>query len=68
LTLQITDGQLQLSWPPTHIGSRLEAQTNSLATGLSTNWVTISGSATTNQIAIPIHSDNDAVFFRLVYP
>jgi hypothetical protein len=68
LTLQITDGQLQLSWPPTHIGSRLEAQTNSLAIGLSTNWVTIPGSAQTNQITIPIHSENDAVFFRLVYP
>ncbi len=68
LTLQITSGQLELSWPPTHLGCRLEAQTNSLATGLSTNWVTIPGSAQTNQITIPIHSDNDAVFFRLVYP
>jgi hypothetical protein len=68
LTLQITGGQLELSWPNTHIGCRLEAQTNSLAIGLSTNWVTIPGSAQTNQITIPIHSVNDAVFFRLVYP
>jgi hypothetical protein len=68
LTLQFTGGQLELSWPNTHIGCRLEAQTNSLAIGLSTNWVTIPGSAQTNQITIPIHSDNDAVFFRLVYP
>jgi hypothetical protein len=68
LTLQFAGGQLQLTWPATHIGCRLEAQTNALATGLSTNWVTISGSALTNQITIPIHSENDAAFFRLVYP
>jgi len=46
----------------------LQAQTNSIYNGLGTNWVTISGSSTTNQIAIPLNPANGCVFFRLVYP
>jgi hypothetical protein len=64
----ITGDQLQLSWPITHKGWRLEAQTNSLSAGLGKNWVTIPGSTTTNQIFIPISAANGSVFFRIVYP
>ena len=61
-------GQLQLDWPGTHIGWRLEVQTNSLAVGLGTNWVTVVGSAATNQMAFPISAANGSIFFRLAYP
>ena len=40
---------LDISWPQDHIGWRLEAQTNSLAVGITTNWVTIPGSTGTKQ-------------------
>jgi Alginate lyase/Fibronectin type III domain len=63
-----TGGQLQLSWPSDHFGWRLEAQTNSLSRGLGTNWITVLGSTSTNQISIPIGVDNGSAFFRLVYP
>jgi autotransporter-associated beta strand protein len=59
---------LQLNWPTDHIGWTLEAQTNSLNVGLSTNWVRISTSTTTNQISAPIVTGNGCVFYRLVYP
>ena len=65
---QIADGCLNLSWPADCTGWVLQAQTNSLATGLSTNWVSLSGSVWTNQASIPINSDNPSVFFRLVSP
>jgi hypothetical protein len=63
-----SDSQLQLSWPETHIGWRLEAQTNSLAIGIGTNWFTVSGSSMTNQVFLPINPTNRSVFLRLVYP
>lgn len=45
-----------------------QAQTNSLNTGLGTNWVTVSGSSDTNQFSVPINTTNDSLFFRLIYP
>jgi hypothetical protein len=53
---------LTLSWPADRIGSwRLEAQTNTLAVGLSTNWVEVTGASATNKT-------KGTVFYRLVYP
>lgn len=60
--------QLQLNWPDINKGWRLETQTNSLAAGLGTNWVTVPGSAATNQVTLPIVATNGSVFFRLAYP
>jgi hypothetical protein len=68
LNFVIGDGQIQFSWPLDHIGWRLEAQTNSIDTGLGASWVTVSGSTTTNQIFIPVNIANGSVFFRLAYP
>jgi len=68
LVLTVTGGQLQLAWPADHLGWRLEMQTNGLGIGLNTNWVTVSGSAITNQDAIPITLANGGAFFRLAYP
>ncbi|HTY89278.1 MAG TPA: polysaccharide lyase family protein [Candidatus Acidoferrum sp.] len=68
LDFSFTGGQLQLSWPATNTGWRLEAQTNSLAIGLGQNWVTVSGSNGTNQMFVSLYSVSGTVFFRLVYP
>jgi autotransporter-associated beta strand protein len=64
----VSGNQYQLSWPATHKGWRLEAQTNSLSVGLNNNWATVSGSTTTNQVYVPINPAHGSVFFRLVYP
>jgi hypothetical protein len=61
-------GQFQLDWPADHLGWRLEAQTNSINSGLSTNWFTVPASTNVNQLSLPALLDNDSVFFRLVYP
>lgn len=61
-------GHLTPTWPATHIGWRLEAQTNSLATGLSTNWFTLPGSTATNLWQLPVDPANNNVFYRLIYP
>jgi hypothetical protein len=68
LNVSTGGGQLQFTWPADHLGWRLEMQTNSLATGLGTNWVTVPGSIGTNQMLVPIGTTNGSVFFRLVYP
>lgn len=68
ITAVVVGGQYQLSWPASHIGWRLEAQTNTLGAGLSGNWATVPGSAAVNQITIPMDPANGSVFFRLTYP
>ena len=68
LTVQNSAGQLNLSWPADHTGWRLEIQTNSLASGIGNNWITVPDSIGTNQISIPIVDTNPAVFLRLTYP
>jgi hypothetical protein len=68
ITFQITENQLQISWPQDHVGWRLESQTNALDVGLDTNWVTVTGSSDTNCVSIAINTNPGSVFFRLVYP
>lgn len=68
IDMTLGSSQLQLAWPATHIGWRLESQTNSSSAGLSTNWSAVAGSTGTNQMAVPIDPGKDSVFFRLVYP
>jgi len=60
--------QLTLSWPADHLGWHLEVQTNSLATGLNTNWFNVPDSDGTNQMVMPINHSGGAVFYRLRYP
>jgi hypothetical protein len=67
----VSGTNFNLSWPADHIGWRLLAQTNNLANGLSSNtndWATIVGSASTNQVSVPIDRAKKAGFFRLIYP
>jgi hypothetical protein len=64
----VNNGNLQLTWPQDHTGWTLQAQTNSIETGIGTNWVMVPASTLTNQMAFPINPVNGAVFFRLIYP
>ncbi len=61
-------GQLKFSWPADHTGWQLQAQTNTLASGLGTNWVNVPGSMQTNRMATSLNATNGAVFFRLLRP
>jgi beta-glucanase (GH16 family) len=63
----VSGNNLSLSWPADHTGWTLQAQTNSLSTGIGTNWVDVAGSAATNQVEIPIDPTNGAVFYRMIY-
>jgi autotransporter-associated beta strand protein len=70
LSFQLLNGgaTLQLAWPPDHVGWSLQSQTDSLPAGLGSNWVTVAGSAQTNQVWQPLSPANGAVFFRLHSP
>jgi hypothetical protein len=68
LTAVVNGSNLELSWPADHIGWRLQVQTNSLTTGLGTNWVAIAGTAASNHYTNTIDTTKGAVFYRMVYP
>jgi hypothetical protein len=68
ITSLVIGNQLQLSWPQDHLGWRLLIQTNSLSTGLSTNWVTVGNSTNVNSTTLPIVPTNGCVFLQLIYP
>jgi hypothetical protein len=57
-----------LTWPADHTGWKLQAQTNSLANGLGTNWVSITGTATVNHFTNTVDAATGSVFYRMVYP
>jgi len=56
---------LNLSWPAGWTGLHLQSQTNSLAVGLSTNWVTIPGTDAGNSYSITPDKSKGTVFYRL---
>jgi autotransporter-associated beta strand protein len=62
------DGIMKLEWPETHKGWLLQAQTNSVAVGLSDNWVPVNASLTTNRLFIPVDQTQGAVFHRMILP
>lgn len=68
ISYTVSAGNVTLSWPASHIGWILQVQTNALNVGISTNWVDVPGSASTNQVIFPIDTTNGTVFFRLRYP
>ena len=68
ITAQASGGQLALSWPTDHTGWRLQAQTNLPHVGLTTNWVTVPGSAATNRLVTAVDPSVGSVFFRLAAP
>jgi autotransporter-associated beta strand protein len=68
IVVSVSGGNLVLSWPADHIGWHLQAQTNSLSTGLGTNWVDVPSTSTVNSFTNSISPINGAVFYRLTYP
>ncbi len=68
LITSLNGTNLTLSWPVDHTGWRLQVQTNSLATGLGTNWVDIANSGSTNQFVVPVNGNSGSMFYRMVYP
>ena len=66
--ISVSGGTVNLSWPADHLGWHLQAQTNTVNVGLSTNWVTIPGSDTVTSTNYPANPANGAVFYRLIYP
>jgi hypothetical protein len=68
LAFALTNGTLQISWPPDHTGWHLQAQTNSLGAGLTTNWANVPISTATNLMFLPMVPANGSVFYRLSYP
>jgi autotransporter-associated beta strand protein len=65
---RISGNQFTLSWPSDHIGWRLQMQTNSIRLGVSSNWLNVANSTTTNQMSFPLNSAADCTFYRLLYP
>ena len=61
-------GNLTLSWPGSHLGWVLQAQTNTLTTGLTANWVDVAGSSASTQAVITVNPANPTAFFRLRSP
>ena len=59
---------LELTWPADHTGWRLQAQTNSLATGLGTNWVDVPNSTAVHSVTNIVNPASGTVFYRMVYP
>jgi fibronectin-binding autotransporter adhesin len=68
IVTSVSGNQLTLTWPADHTGWRLQVQTNSISTGLGTNWVDVPGSTSVDSITTTIDSANGTVFYRMVYP
>ena len=68
LMAQVAGNLLQLSWPQSHLGWRLQIQTNNLNQGIWTNWATMPNSTNVNSTNLVINPTNGSVFLRLVYP
>jgi len=63
ITASYSSGVLSLSWPAGS-GLHLQAQTNSLSVGLSSNWVNVGG-VTGNSYSTTPGTAKGAVFYRL---
>jgi hypothetical protein len=60
----VTNNNLYITWPSDHTGWTLQTQTNALPKGITTNWVDVTGSTSTNQVVIPIGSGSG--FYRMI--
>ncbi len=66
LTNSVSGNTLSLSWPAGE-GWTLQWQTNSLTTGLGTNWVDVPGSTSISSTNITINPVQPTAFYRLKY-
>ena len=62
----LSGNTLNLAWP-TNAGWTLQSQTNSVHTGISSNWVNVAGSASLTNLAITLNPTNGTTFYRLMY-
>lgn len=62
LSYQLNAGTLELSWPDSHRGWRLERSEGPLI------WETVPGASETNLVQIPLATATSSAFFRLAYP
>ena len=63
--MSLSGNQLTLSWSSDYLGYTLQAQTNTLNAGLSSNWVDIPDSSSTTSAVITIDPNMPSVFYRL---
>lgn len=69
ITAVVSGTTLTLSWPADHTGWILQAQTNALSSGLSSDtWFDVAGSTGNNTNIITINPTNPTVFYRLKKP
>ena len=68
ITYSVTGNTLSLTWPADHLGWILQAQTNSLSTGITTNWVDVAGSGNSTSATITINPATPTAFYRLRTP
>ena len=68
ITLKVSSGGVNLSWPAIYTNWQLQAQTNSITSGLGTNWTTIPNIGSSNSYTSTINSTLKTIFYRLVYP
>lgn len=68
ITAHVSGNVLTLSWPASYLGWILQAQTNSLSVGISTNWFDVAGSGSVTSTNMTVNPSNPTVFFRLRYP
>ncbi len=61
-----TSNGLQLNWPSDHTGWRLQMNTTGVT--VPDAWVTVSNSASMDQMWLPFDPTQSNVFFRLIYP
>jgi len=67
IQIGVSGSTIGLTWP-TNAGWILQSQTNSLSTGLGTNWVDVPGSSSTTATNITINPQSPSVFYRLRHP
>src|SRR5690606_26207795 len=63
LVVELTGNQLELSWPESHIGWRVE--TNAASITQADAWFELPGSATTNRVFLTIDPAQANVFYRM---
>jgi autotransporter-associated beta strand protein len=69
ISYMVSSNLLTMSWPASWAGGvHLQAQTNSISKGISTNWVTIAGTDASNSYSTTINRTNGCVFYRLIAP
>lgn len=67
IQFSVSGNMLNLAWP-TNAGWLLQAQTNSLLEGISSNWVTVPGSGSLTNLSVTMNPTNGTTFFRMVHP